>query len=392
MAPAVVIDNTPDFSMDFEPPTAKHTVASTPRTLLLAPPSVASHPESLSRVAEAYDRNATDIQMLDRLALGLVSLPTSTYDVVLVLADVSQGQQEPERTALNRDIMERIAQSLKPGGRLKSQSGAQLEAAEQTEAILAGLVQGEEGEDMMKPAAAASQTVKLSFGRKKKTADAAAVPANNIEAANTAKRKSVDISTSLNGDDAAPAVKPTPMGVGFIENVDDLDSEEDEFDFPTDEQLQNAERIDPDTLLTEEDRLKPLVIRKSTSSAQRNDTTDAFTAEACKPNTKRRRACKDCSCGLAQRLEAEDRATRAAADANLAKLKLDESPAAKPNGSAMLQADDLAEVDFTVQGKVGSCGNCALGDAFRCDGCPYIGMPAFKPGEQVRLLNNDVQL
>ena len=33
----------------------------------------------------------------------------------------------------------------------------------------------------------------------------------------------------------------------------------------------------------------------------------------------------------------------------------------------MLSADDLAdsEVDFTVQGKVGSCGSCALGDAFR---------------------------
>jgi hypothetical protein len=77
-------------------------------------------------------------------------------------------------------------------------------------------------------------------------------------------------------------------------------------------------------------------------------------APECRPKAgKRRRACKDCTCGLAQKLEEEDAAKRADADEQLDAMKL--------------LHGDLAEVDFTVQGKVGSCGNCSLGDAFRCE-------------------------
>jgi len=289
--------------------------------------------------------------MLDRLELGLVSLPSQTYDVVMVLTDADGARS----TNLDRAVVEKLVASLKVDGRLTAQNGS-LGPQEITEGVLSGLVADGNGA-LRKPQAAAEQTVKLSFGRKNKKADAAAVPANATEAINTAKRKSVDISTG-----GAGPVKATPAGVGFVELGDEFgnDYDEDEdMEIPSNEELERAERIDPDSLLTEEDRLKPLNI-----------------PEACKPNTKRRRACKDCSCGLAERLNAEDAAKRSNADANLAKL----------------QAEDLAEVDFTVQGKVGSCGNCALGDAFRCDGCPYIGLPAFKPGEEVRLVNNDVQL
>lgn len=32
-----------------------------------------------------------------------------------------------------------------------------------------------------------------------------------------------------------------------------------------------------------------------------------------------------------------------------------------------------------------SCLQCALGDAFRCGGCPYRGLPAFEMGKPIQL-------
>jgi hypothetical protein len=270
MAPAVTIDNTPDF--DFTTGPAKTAISK--RTLLLAPPSVSAHPETLTRVAEAYDRNATDIQMLDRLALGLVALPTATYDVVLLLTDVDGSRRESSRL-LSREVMERIVPSIKIGGRLKAQDGSfgGPSSAEQTEAILAGLVKGVDGDGMVKPdAAGQGQTVQLSFGKKK--ANAAAVPANGIEAVNTAKRKNEEVDGVTGNGTLAQTngrtVRATPAGVGFIDSNDDFDGgfddgsgyESEEIELPSQEELETAERIDPDSLLTEEDRMKPLDIRK----------------------------------------------------------------------------------------------------------------------------------
>ncbi|KAL1296841.1 hypothetical protein AAFC00_004464 [Neodothiora populina] len=361
MAPGVTIDTSDmDFTPSSYPATTQTPVnVKSSRTLLLAPPSVAANPESLNSILEAHDRNATDIQMLDRLALGLVSLPTATYDVILLLTDVDGTRTESSKF-LDRTVFPKLVDALKAGGRFRSQDGtfASAPGAEQTEAVLAGLVK-DGGEGMLKPAETATQTVKLSFGKKK--ANAAAQPANAVEAANTAAAPVTGEKRKIE------EVKAAPAGVGFVDFSDDLDmdyddyDEDDDFGIPSKADLMKGDTIDPNSLLTDEDRKKPINI-----------------PEACKPNGKRRRACKDCSCGLKEKIEAEDAQKRLAADQALNTMKLD--------------TNDLSEIDFTVQGKVGSCGNCALGDAFRCDGCPYIGLPAFKPGEEIKLLSNPIQL
>ncbi|KAI1128467.1 DUF689-domain-containing protein [Nemania abortiva] len=302
------------------------------RTLLLAPPSIASHEEALHNVYTTFDRAASDLTMLDRLSSGLVSLPPSTYDLVVVLTDAAGARRDEAARILTRRVYDAVAGSMKPGAVLRAHEGPSLPEAE---AILAGLVV--RGDGTFEKAEEEAPVLLRLGGNKKKNG-----VANGLYKANG------------NGNGTIPIIPKTQQPVISLLPGDDLDGFDDDDDL-----------IDEDTLLTEEDinqRIQP-------------------PAECIPKIGKRRRACKDCTCGLAAKIEAEDKARRAKADADLGVLKLG--------------ADDLEndlELDFTVKGKVGSCGSCSLGDAFRCADCPYLGLPAFRPGEEVRILNNAVQL
>lgn len=343
MAPALVASSPGDGEGRSNPQHA--------RTLLLSPPSLASRPQALDAVLSAHDRTRTDLQMLDRLSLGMVTLPDSTYDVVMILSDSDEAASKAA-PPLGREVFDRVFRALKPGGRIRSQASSNLgrDGNNQAlrEAILAGLVLAENGV-LVKPEAEAVKSVPLRRKTQQQPSHPPSISDANLspQAVTNGKRKS-----------SATEAPSQPIGVGFVDFTDDLNEP-----VITGEEDDDDDLIDENTLLDEADLAAPIL----------------QPPPECLPKTgKRRRACKDCTCGLKEKLEAEDAARRSNADQSLRTMKL--------------AADDLTELDFTVQGKVGSCGNCALGDAFRCDGCPYIGLPAFKPGEEVRLLNNDVQL
>jgi hypothetical protein len=107
-----------------------------------------------------------------------------------------------------------------------------------------------------------------------------------------------------------------------------------------------------------------------------------FCLATCEDGPKKRKACKNCTCGLAEELDAE--ATKAAKDA---------APKATSScGNVRPLLIILLYISLN-EGFLCVCQQCYLGDAFRCASCPYLGMPAFKPGEKIvlsdRQLNAD---
>lgn len=241
MSPSVVtIDNTPDldFGGNFSSPantTANATAFSAPlngqsqangRTLLLAPPSVASQGD-LTSIVPSYDRATTDLHMLDRLSAGLVNLPAETYNLVLLLTDADGARHAEAAGLLSRDVLAKLVPAMRAGGLLRTQDG-RLGEREAREAVLAGLV---EKDGVFEKVEEEEVVIPLRFGKKKST--------NNTEQQQPQNKME---------ETTAPAVQAMPAGVGF-DFGDDLDDDD--------------ELIDEDELMTEADLNRPIQIRES---------------------------------------------------------------------------------------------------------------------------------
>jgi len=105
--------------------------------------------------------------------------------------------------------------------------------------------------------------------------------------------------------------------------------------------------IDESTLLTDADLERPTLVKREDCDVKRT-----------------RKACKNCTCGLREILLDEKE------DDDLVQAGFAAQPNATVEGASTATKTKTRKIK---SGVTSSCGNCYLGDAFRCGSCPYLG-------------------
>ncbi len=141
MAPAATIDeeSQADFNT-FKP--IPHEILPGNKVLLISPPSLSAHPEKLAKVVEDHAQYDADLQMLDRVIAGSVTLPDETYDVVLILNSAEENAQESAKMLeleVNGDGFALLAKAMKPSAKVWSQDVQFGNGMEGASAVMAGL-------------------------------------------------------------------------------------------------------------------------------------------------------------------------------------------------------------------------------------------------------------
>ncbi len=145
---------------------------------------------------------------------------------------------------------------------------------------------------------------------------------------------------------------------------------------------------DPSSLLTDKDKARPECILPDQQQQQ----------QGAKP-VKRKRACKDCTCGLKELEQQEQEAASVLARGGDPNVAFGIDSVASSQQPFFLEGDSdipphiLAATDGVERiwpeekreeaKKTSSCGSCYLGDAFRCGSCPYLG----ESGREIFLTN-----
>ncbi|KAF9582016.1 Anamorsin [Lunasporangiospora selenospora] len=325
-------------------------------------------------------------EQLDRLET--ISLPASTYNTIVT------GSVPPSANTHSNAVLGALASTLLPGGGIALREAVRSASAQDGKLGAVASAVARTGADLMsalkfsgfvdvsiihqQQASEAEIRALIQAWGVESQVDSAAALVGQIEFIEiSAKKPSYELGASAalpwakkRAANVAAPVKPTPTTASRINKtaVWTISANDDDDN--------DAELEDEDDLLDEADLVKP--------------TKEQLEAPDCGPTSLKKKKCKNCTCGMESE-EEPDVAVPVQVISGDGPVPQDAIVASKAN---RWKESAITEVVPKALQPKSSCGNCYLGDAFRCGSCPYIGMPAFEPGEKVQLgggmMNDDI--